>query len=290
MSDVNAIMGPDETPENRFMTSDNACIPFRRQGCGPALIMIHGWSQSGAMFKNQLTELAKYFDVVVPDLRGHGNSPDPASGLRMARLAADIKELMAHLGIARAHMLGWSMGASVIWSFIDLFGTDSIDRLVFVDQPISLMITQNMDDEERLSSGALFTFADLEELSASLLGPAGEEVRAGFLRSMVTPAIPDDLFSWIQQENTLTSLRVASTMLVSHCMQDWRDVLPRIDRPSLIIGGAISHVNPRSQRYVHERISGSIYHEFGADEGGAHFPFLEAPRRFNAVVSSFLQG
>ncbi|MCH7628164.1 MAG: alpha/beta hydrolase [Proteobacteria bacterium] len=276
-------------PENWLVTSDNACIPFRRRGDGPPLLLIHGWSQSGAMFQHQLDSLARNHTVIVPDLRGHGESPAPAGGLRMARLATDIRELMAHLGIERADMLGWSMGVSVIWAFIDLFGTAAIDRLVLVDQPISLMRTAAMDEQERIDSGALFTFTQLEDLCQSLAGEDGETVRAEFVRGMVTKTMPEDLFAWILEENARTSLAVASALLVSHCMQDWRDVLPRIDRPTLVIGGAASHVDARSQRFIHRQIPGALYHEFAVDEGGAHYPFLEAPDRFNATVASFLQ-
>lgn len=278
-----------EMPENWFLSSDNACIPYRRRGNGPPLLLIHGWSQSGAMFQHQLAGLSQNHTVIVPDLRGHGQSPSPGGGLRMARLAQDIRELMAHLGLHRADMLGWSMGASVIWAYIDLYGTGAIDRLVLVDQPSSLMKTAGMSEQECIDSGALFTFAQLDELCQALNGEDGETVRAAFVRGMVTPTIPGDLLSWIIEENARTPLAVASALLVSHCMQDWRDVLPRIDRPSLVIGGAASHVDPRSQRFVARQIPGALYHEFTGDEGGAHFPFLEAPDLFNATLASFLQ-
>jgi non-heme chloroperoxidase len=289
MSEVARKRPKVDPPSDWFVTSDGACVPYRRRGKGPALLMIHGWSQSGAIFQHQLEALADRYTVIVPDLRGHGEAPTPSGGLRMARLAADMRELLDHLEFERANMLGWSMGASVLWAFIDLFGTDRIDRLILVDQPISLMIHDSMDEQERADTGALFTFAQLEGLAGSLVSAGGEDVRGGFVRGMVTPDIDDDLFAWILEENARTPLAVASAQLISHCMHDWRDVLPRIDRPTLVMGGAVSHVDARSQRYIHSQIANSHYHEFGAGEGGAHFPFLEAPETFNEVVSSFLQ-
>lgn len=281
---------PADMAEHVFTTSDGAVIPFRMQGTGPALLIVPGWSQSGAMFGHQLRGLSDRFQVIVPDIRGQGAAPPPRGGLRMARLAADLAELIADLALDRPNLLGWSMGASVLWAYVDLFGTRQVDRFVFIDQPASLMIAQDMGEDERVASGAMFTFAALDQLCADLRGPDGDSVRAAFVEGMVTKTIPADLLAWIQAENARTPTNIAADLLLSHCTHDWRDVLPRIDRPSLVIAGTVSHVDPRSQRAIHARIPGARYHEFGADEGGAHYPFLEAPDAFNRIVADFLGG
>lgn len=270
--------------------SDGASIRYRIAGTGSPVVLLHGWSQSGAMFRHQIAALAAQHTVVVPDLRGQGLSPAPAGGLRMARLARDVAELMRHLGLARASLLGWSMGASVCWAFIDLFGTARIDRLVLVDQPAMLTRLPGMTDDEAADSGCLFTMTELEHLYRALLSSDAETVRAGFVRRMVTPRIPAALLDWVLAENARTSPHVAAGLLLSHATNDWRDVLPRIDRPTLVIGGTASHVPERSQHFVRSRIPGAALHVFGADEGGAHFMFLEAPDVFNAVVAPFLAG
>jgi pimeloyl-ACP methyl ester carboxylesterase len=283
-----SIMNPAAEEYEHFAASDGAVLRFRRRGSGPPLILVHGWSQSGAMFRHQLDALSHGFTVIVPDVRGHGGAAVPAGGLRMARLAADLSELIAHLGLGPVDLLGWSMGVSVIWSYVDLFGTGGVRRFVFVDQPAMLTVLPGMDADERAACGCLFTPGELADLYAALLGPDGEAMRAGFVRGMVTPGIPDDLLTWILAENAQTPLAVAAALLISHATNDWRDVLDRIDRPALVIAGTASHVDPRSQRYIAGRIAGARYHEFSAAEGGAHFPFLEAPEPFNHVVGSFL--
>jgi len=286
-----AAKGPPtvSAPDGQLIMSDGARIAYRMQGSGPALIMVHGWSQSGAMFQHQLDRLSRDFTVVVPDVRGHGESPPPAGGLRMARLAADVREIADHLGMARFHLLGWSMGVSVIWAFIDLFGTSRIEKLVFVDQPPMLTVLPGMGEEEAADCGALFTLESLAALFAALRSSDADATRANFVGGMVTGDIAPPLFEWIIAENGKTDAGVAAALLLSHSTNDWRDVLPRIDRPALVIGGAASHVAPRSQRFVHGQIAGSVYREFSAAEGGAHFPFLEAPDLFNELVGDFLR-
>ena len=59
----------------------------------------------------------------------------PHFGYRIARFSRDVYELLDHLGVERFDVLGWSMGVSVWWSFIDQYGTDRIRRFVAVDQP-----------------------------------------------------------------------------------------------------------------------------------------------------------
>lgn len=272
----------------QFTASDGAVIAYRVRGHGPALIMIHGWSQSGAMFKHQLEDLSSRYQVIVPDIRGNGESPTPRGGLRMARLAKDLEELMAHLTLERSHVLGWSMGASVIWSYIDLFGTSKLDRLILVDQPSMLTILPGMSAAEIADCGALFTSQQLEDLCAGLRSPNGTQLRAGFVTGMVTSTIAPSLLEWILEENARTSTEVAAQLLWSHCTQDWRDVLGRIDRPTLVICGAVSHVDRRSQHYIQRRIPQARLREFSSSEGGAHFPFLEAPEPFNTAVAEFL--
>lgn len=281
---------PEPSAVSRWMTtSDGVRIPYRMQGNGPALVMIHGWSQSGAMFEHQLDALSDSYTVIVPDVRGHGEAPEPKGGLRMARLGQDLAELLAHLNLDRASLLGWSMGASIIWAYVDVAGTAMVDRFVFVDQPSMLTRLPGMSDEECASAGAIFTIAQAHELYAALRGADGEATRAGFVAGMVTSGISPALYDWILAENARTPLGVAAELLLSHCANDWRDVLERIDRPSLVIGGTVSHVPTASQRYIHSRIAGSRYHEIGQDEGGAHFPFLEDPAAFNALIRDFLQ-
>jgi len=268
--------------------SDGAKIRYQERGSGAPLILLHGWSQSGAMFRHQLAGFSGKYRVIVPDLRGHGESPPPCGGLRMSRLGKDLQELMAHLRLDRAHLLGWSMGASVIWSFIDTFGTGSIDKLVLVDQPAMLTAWPSMSPSEIAECGALFSMQQIEDLHAGLRSSQGEEMRASFVRGMVTKTIGPDLLDWILTENSKTLLSVAAHLLWSHCGQDWRDVLTRIDRRTLVICGSVSHVDTRSQYFIQRQIPNAEIREFSATEGGAHFMFLEAPEIFNDAVMRFL--
>jgi pimeloyl-ACP methyl ester carboxylesterase len=105
---------------------------------------------------------------------------------------------------------------------------------------------------------------------------------------MLTPDIPDGDFAFLLAENLMLPMRYGAMLLIDHVMQDWRDVLSRIDVPTLVIGGEVSHVAPASQEWSASQIPGARLRVFGRAEGGAHFPFFEAPKEFAAVLTEFL--
>ncbi|WP_027852931.1 alpha/beta fold hydrolase [Marinobacterium litorale] len=87
-------------------------LNYHRTGEGPALLILHGlfgtWENWGA----QIKMLAKDYDVIAADLRNHGESPH-ADDTGYAAMADDVLELMDHLSLEQAHILGHSMGGKV---------------------------------------------------------------------------------------------------------------------------------------------------------------------------------
>lgn len=80
----------------------------------------------------------------------------------------------------------------------------------------------------------------------------------------------------------------AAALLLDHATQDWRDLIPRIDVPTLVVGGRASHVDPLSQEWIAGQIRASRLEIIAAEERGSHFPFLENPPLFNRLVGDFL--
>src|SRR5204863_151784 len=79
-------------------------------------------------------------------------------GARIARLAADLHELLDHLDVGSAHMGGHSMGASVLWSYIDTHGTSRLNSLVLIDQPSACVVLPWLEPEEAAQAGAILNF------------------------------------------------------------------------------------------------------------------------------------
>ena len=275
-----------------FTTSDGCTLDYRIDGPESAahtLVVLHGWSQSRAMFDRAIPALAERYRVISYDQRGHGESGKPATGARIARLASDLHELLDHLDVRSADLLGHSMGASVLWSYLDNHGTSRVDSLVIVDQPSACVTLPWMDDGQGKEAGAILDLAGAERFVAALLGPDQATVRREFLTSMLTEDIPADDLERLYAENCKLPADFGAKLLLDHVMQDWRDLLPGIDVPTLVIGGEVSHVDAASQEWTASQIPEARLRVFTRAEGGAHFPFFEAPATFVAALSEFLE-
>jgi 3-oxoadipate enol-lactonase len=92
---------------------------YETLGAGPPLVGLHGATSSGQVdFRAQLPSLAKAFRVILPDARGHGRTrEDPAAGFHAGQLVDDLERLLDALGLATAHLLGFSMGGHTALGF-----------------------------------------------------------------------------------------------------------------------------------------------------------------------------
>lgn len=98
----------------------------------PAVVLLHGLGADEAMWRPQAARYpAEGYFVIVPVLRGHGRS-SPVPVFRVADCAADLKALLDHLGIARAALIGVSLGGAVAQQFA-LDCPDRVERLVVTD-------------------------------------------------------------------------------------------------------------------------------------------------------------
>lgn len=265
--------------------SDGVTLRYQERGQGMSLVMIHGWSQSAAMFKHQLAGLSARYRVIAVDLRGHGESDKPSHGYRISRLAQDLREFLDALELTDINLLGWSMGTSVIWCYLELFGPARLRKLILVDQPPWVIHTPEQSPEDIANSGAITDAAGLVTLCHALRTDTVATV-TNFVSSMLTPAIDPQEKAWIIAENLKMPAEYAARLLLNHGTLDWRDSIARITLPTLIVGGTQSHVTAQSQRWIHGQIPGSKLEIF--ESGGSHFMFLEAPDRFNAVVREFV--
>lgn len=279
---------PGATQTGEVTTSDGVRLRYWEVGVGRPLVLIHGWSQSAEQFRYQMEGLGDRYRVIAYDQRGHGESEKPGFGYKLGRLAGDLRDVLEALDLRDVAALGHSMGSSVLWSYWDLFGPERLERLIFVDEPPFLTSNPEWGEVELAASGALFSPEAAVETCNALAGPDGEEATRGVIGSMVTDAIDPDLLEWIMRRNFRMPRAHAAALLYNHCAQDWRDVIPRVTLPTLVIGGRVSLIPWKSQAWIHDQIEGSRLEIFEEDEGGQHFMFIENPEKFNRLVTDFV--
>lgn len=278
------------THDGYFTTSDGAVIHYLDFGEGRSIIFVPGWSQTAAMFKEQFIPLSKHFRCIAVDMRGHGDSADFDVGYTIDRLAMDLRELITEMSLDRPILLGHSMGASVLWRYVEKFGTANISRMVFVDQAPVLMNDEAWTDGERSQFGGIFDAKSLEDICSSLTSPVeSSAVTNDLLRNMFTEQISTETIAWVSAENIKLERRAAASLLRDHCAQDWREVVKKIDVPCLVIGGKVSLMPWQSQQWLSQNIPSAKLVLFDQDEGGQHFMFLENPAKFNKIICNFCQ-
>lgn len=277
-----------EIRRQRLTTSDGVGLNLLEAGSGAPLLLIPGWSQTAAMFRHQLDGLSDRYRVMALDLRGHGESDKPTHGYRVSRLACDLHEVLEALGLDSLAVLGHSMGNAVLWSHFELFGRDRFSKLVIAEQPPTLLARPGWSAEARDRAGCITDGAELGRNCDALIGADSRNFSAAFVEGMLSPGVSPADRRFIVEENLRMPRMAAAALLQDTAMADWRDLIPRIDIPTLIIAGRASVVPFASQEWIQSQIPGAQLEGFAAEEGGSHFMFWENPEKFNRVVAEFL--
>src|SRR5471032_2538435 len=99
------------------VATDGATIHVRVGGSGPAVVLIHGFGDTGDMWAPMAAELARDHTVIVPDLRGMGLSSHPPGGYDKKTQAGDIRAVLAKLGIEHSDVVGHDIGTMVAYAY-----------------------------------------------------------------------------------------------------------------------------------------------------------------------------
>jgi pimeloyl-ACP methyl ester carboxylesterase len=121
--------------QTRTIAANGTQIHVRVGGSGSAVILIHGFGDTGDMWARLAEELAPDHTVVVPDLRGMGLSAKPSDGYDKWTQAADMRAVLEALGIERAAVVGHDIGTMVAYAYAARY-RDKTERLVVMDAPV----------------------------------------------------------------------------------------------------------------------------------------------------------
>lgn len=115
--------------------TNGARLHVRVGGSGPAVVLLHGFGDTGDMWAPMAAALARDHRVVVPDLRGMGLSSRPEGGYDKKTQAADIRAVLDKLGIDKAHVVGHDIGTMVAYAYAASY-PDKTATLVVMDAPV----------------------------------------------------------------------------------------------------------------------------------------------------------
>src|SRR5262249_9823817 len=140
-------------------------IEYDVTGEGPPVVLLHGFPDSGRLWRHQVPALAAAgFQVIVPDLRGYGRSdkPEDVAAYSMSLLAGDVMAVLAELDIGRAHVVGHDWGAALAWALAS-FAPDKIDHLAVLSVGHPATFRRTPQQREKSWYMLLFQFPGIAE-------------------------------------------------------------------------------------------------------------------------------
>lgn len=286
---------------------DGAEIAYVDVGEGRFLFYIDGFGGSIATANGIVERFGRSFRTVAFDHRGYGKSPF-ASDCGVERSAADLRALIERLDARDAVLVGYSMGGSVLFSYLERFGTDRVAKAVFVDSCPKLL----NDGAWRLGYCQGRYFADDYERDMRILSDDPALFKTTFFARCEIPSDPVDpprwpepfdREAWLAKAIEITGLRETLAKRVffvpvpperaaadrrywaSMTSADFRASLEKIDVPTLVLrADPGSLYRAETAEFIASRIPGA---ELVAIPESTHVFPAKRPDEFVAAVVDF---
>ncbi len=253
-------------------------LNYEERGSGRPVVFLHGVWMSSRFFQHQLEGIGAHHRAITPDFRGHGTSEKTADGHTVPEYAADLHQFLRVLELEDVVLVGWSMGAFVIWDYVRQFGCDRLAGTVIVDEAASDFAWPGWEH-------GVITPDLLRELNEGVQ-TARQGLIAHFIPLMFAAEPSDADTEWMTEEMAKAPAGVASAILLDQSLRDYRGELTKVTVPSLVIHGADEKlVSIAAGRHLAETLPKATLVVF---EKSSHCPFLEEPVRFDATLLEFI--
>nr|WSW68738.1 alpha/beta hydrolase [Streptomyces sp. NBC_00995] len=266
----------------RFTAGDGTVLAYDDLGAAgaewPPVVLVHGHPFDRGMWQPQATALvAAGYRVILPDLRGYGESGVVPGRTLFGVFAADIAALLDHLGVARAVVCGVSMGGQIAMEFHRAL-PDRVAALVLAD-------TSPVAETE---DGKAFRNRLADRLLAEGMGGYADEVIDKMLASYNVTGQPDVAERVLRMMRATAPEGAAAALRGRAERPDYRASLAGAGVPVLVVVGADDVYTPVAEaRALHGLIPGA---ELVVVEEAGHLPCLERPGAFNDAMVRFLAG
>lgn len=274
-------MGPITEVQSHTLTfPDGRTLFWREAGRGRPLIMLHGWAMSSAVFSEAMASFSDSFRVLVPDLRGHGNST-AAAGYALDDFADDLAFWVESLKLESVALLGWSLGGQVAIALYPRL-RPCIDRLLFINS--TPRFSTSADWAAGLPDGQIR--AMVRDLRKNYLLTMNNFFTLQFAGENIAPERHRQIVGFAVRAGRLPDPDVALSALETLRCADQREQLSVIDVPVLVMHGELDRiVPPAAGRYLSAhlaRVESSFFPDLG------HAPFLSRPDAIFSVWRTFL--
>jgi pimeloyl-ACP methyl ester carboxylesterase len=282
-------MAPDPAPELQRLTIHGHTRAFVKVGEGPALLLLHGLGCDHTTWSPVITQLAKHYTVIAPDLLGHGASAKPRADYSVGGYANGMRDLLTVLGIDKVTVVGHSFGGGVAMQFAYQF-PERTERMILVapgglGPEVSPVI-------RAITLPGFHTAMGLATL------PGVRHAGMAGLRALSRSKVPG-VHDLSEVANIYESFRDpharAAIRHVVRSVVDLRgQIVTMVDRaylttamPMLVVWGADDIVIPVKHAENAARIAPGAVVEILPNAG--HFPHKDHPERFVKTVNTFIR-
>jgi pimeloyl-ACP methyl ester carboxylesterase len=263
-------------------------VTYHRVGAGPAVLLVHGITSSSKTWRAVMPALAENYDVIAPDLLGHGRSAKPRGDYSLGAYASGLRDLLVALEVPSATVVGHSLGGGVAMQFAYQF-PERVQRLALVDSgglgsEVSLVLRAATlpGAEYVLPLLASTPLRGAAAAAGSVLGRVGLRASAD-VRGMA------EGFESLGDAGARRAFVHTARSVIDPTGQrvDATDRLYLAEHvPSLIVWGERDRMIPvQHGRAAHELMPNSRFEVF---PGAGHFPFNDDPDRFVALLHDFI--
>ena len=252
----------------------NASIEYEVHGSGPSLVLVNGLGFGRWGWFKQVPDLSRRFATITFDARRGSDR-----GLGVGDLAGDVADLLSHIGVNNAHVLGASLGGFVAQEL-------ALSRPELVAGLVLVSTGHGGRGQARMSPGAMGKMLGLGALGPRQAARRGLE---GATSERYRTENPDE-FEWIVQKRLSDSPSPASynAQALAGARFDHSGDVGRITSPTLVIHGSEDrYVPPANARALAEAIPGARPLVL---EGAGHLVFIERAAEVNREVLTFLGG
>lgn len=256
-----------------FLQTADVRLHYRDHGVGEPLILLHGLGSSGADWAFQAEPLGSQFRLIVPDLRGSGQSDSPPGPYSIAQFASDVWDLLDELGIERTHLMGFSLGGAVAMEMA-LQRPHAIARLMTINTLPSYRLDSWRKRMELVSQVALVRGLGMRRLASLAARRLFHEPHQEPMRRRVVEVVGS-----APRRPYLDTVRA----LAQWCSLDR---LPALQSEMLMLAGEHDYTPLAEKRDYAERF-GAKFAVVGGSRHGTPFDSVAA---CNAVALAFFRG
>ncbi len=273
-----------------FFEMEDGRLYYELRGRGRPVVLLHGAWASHGWWRWQVPELARHFQVLTVDVRGHGRS-SPLDGVySVAGFARDLDKLLEGLGVEEAALVGWSMGGLISMQYC-LDHPRRVRALVLIatrghrNRAMKIRVVVNY---VRSVLGLVMVLSVPRKYDRTGRTMA-EESRGWFereTRKMLSPTAPKEVLAWVASELARNPRK--NYLAVARSLWNWGpgEALREIGVPTLIIVGEDDRLTPpRFSRLLHEIIPDS---RLVVVENATHYAALERAETVNSEIIDFL--